>query len=603
MAFAKVPILGVEQVRVCTWTGLDNSATIGYTCETMYFDALTTAAVGDELQNMLLGGRVQKTFLLEKLSIGLEIYAQRQRHYLLASAHPQHARVHLTDQRLRRGPDVASSFLLMLRKYVRGGEVVGVQCPPFERILSLELSHPAGSTTLIVEAMGRHANIILVDEGGRVLDAVKRVRPQLSRRFVMPGQPYTPPPPRPGFCPTDLTELSLRALLAKAAETDVKTPAWRALVRGVQGVSPLLAREVVYRATGDTQTRAAHVSRIAPLLDAFQDLFTFFGEGCWQPCLAYEGRECVAFAPYPLQQYVDCRPMTGISKAVAAYFENLLGADAYAAARRSAAETIKKVRKRVDRKRTALARSLEAANRAGELRLKGEMILSYAHTVKPGQTELLAPVDLDSPPLQIALNPKLTAVENAQRYFREYEKAKGAIREIPARLAQTDQELYYLDQLATDLSLATSRPEIVEAKQALIQAGYLRRQGNKPRVQMPRSQPLVKDSPDGFRILVGRNSRQNEEVTFKRAAPDDLWLHARGIPGGHVIVKCAGRPVTEKTLRQAAALAAFYSRDRDEPLVTVDYVERRHVRRAKGRHPGLVTYRGERTIRIKPGEI
>jgi predicted ribosome quality control (RQC) complex YloA/Tae2 family protein len=567
----------------------------------MYFDALTTAAVADELKSALVDGRVQETLLLDEWTVGLEIYGQGRRHYLLASAHAQHSRVHLAEQKLRRGPDVASPLLLMLRKYVRDGRVVGVRQPPFERILRLEFSHPEGNTALLVEAMGRHANVILVDEAGRVMDAIKRVGPQMSRRTVLPGQPYSPPPPRPGIDPTDLTELRLRTLLAESAAIKAETPAWRALVQGIQGVSPLLAREIVFRATGHTETRAADVSRLAPLLDACQDLLIHFWEHNWAPCLAYEGDEIVAFAPYRLRQYADCRPVAGIGAAVAAYFDGLLGADAYAAARRRVTEAIEEARRRVQRKRDALEKSLAAAARADELRLKGEMTLAYAHTVEPGQTELLAEVEPDGPPLRIALDPKLSAVENARRYFREYDKAKGAIQGVPVRLAQADLELGYLDQLATDLSLAASRPEIGEVEETLAQAGYLPA-GRKTPGRMPHSGALAVNSPDGFRILVGRNSRQNEEITFRRAAPDDLWLHASGVPGGHVVIQSGGREVPERTLRQAAALAAFYSRDRREALVAVDYVARRHVRRAKSKRPGMVTYRGERTIRVEPGD-
>jgi len=533
---------------------------MGYTFEAMYFDALTTAAVADELQSKILGGRVQEALLLDELSIGLEIYAQGRRHYLLASAHPQHDRVHLVEQKLRRGPDATSPLLLMLCKYVRGGRVADVQQPPFERILRLRLSHPEGDTTLIVETMGRHANVILVNEAGEVMDAVKRVGPQMSRRTVLPGQAYAPPPPRSGLPPSDLTELGLRKLLTEAGEENPKTKASRALVRGLQGTSPLLAREIVFRATGSAATRAADVSQIAPLLDAFRDLFAHLWECCWEPCLAYEDGEIIAFAPYPLRQYSDCRPASGISAALADYFENLLGPDSYAAARRRAEQAIEKARRRVQRKHAALERSLPDTGRAGQLRLKGEMTLAYAHTVRPGQTELLALVDPNDPPLRIALDPQLTAVENAQRYFRRYDKAKSAARSIPSRL-------------------------------------------KKPAQKMPRSRPLSVESSDGFQIVAGRNSRQNEEVTFKRAAPNDLWLHARGVPGGHVIIKNGGRPVPERTLRQAAALAAYYSRNRHETYVDVAYLERRRVRRARGKHPGLVTYQSEQTIRVKPSKM
>lgn len=575
---------------------------MGYTFEAMYFDALTTAAVADELQSKILGGRVQEALLLDELSIGLEIYAQGRRHYLLASAHPQHDRVHLVEQKLRRGPDATSPLLLMLRKYVRGGRVADVQQPPFERILRLRLSHPEGDTTLIVETMGRHANVILVNEAGEVMDAVKRVGPQMSRRTVLPGQAYAPPPPRSGLPPSDLTELGLRKLLTEAGEENPKTKASRALVRGLQGTSPLLAREIVFRATGSAATRAADVSQIAPLLDAFRDLFAHLWECCWEPCLAYEDGEIIAFAPYPLRQYSDCRPASGISAALADYFENLLGPDSYAAARRRAEQAIEKARRRVQRKHAALERSLPDTGRAGQLRLKGEMTLAYAHTVRPGQTELLALVDPNDPPLRIALDPQLTAVENAQRYFRRYDKAKSAARSIPSRLAQANMEMRYLDQLATDLSLASNRPEIAQVEEALIQDGFMPPR-KKPAQKMPRSRPLSVESSDGFQIVAGRNSRQNEEVTFKRAAPNDLWLHARGVPGGHVIIKNGGRPVPERTLRQAAALAAYYSRNRHETYVDVAYLERRRVRRARGKHPGLVTYQSEQTIRVKPSKM
>lgn len=579
-------------------SAFDIRAPMGYTCAIMYFDALTTAAVVDELQSTLLGGRVQDTLLLDEWSIGLEIYAGGKRRYLLASAHPQNDRVHLTEQKLRRGPNAKPPLLLMLRKYVRGARVIDVQQPPFERILHLTLTHPEGDTTLIAEVMGRHANLILIDESGQVMDAIKHVGPQMSRRTVLPGQPYVPPLPHPGLNPTDLTGHRLRALLAQAAEANPKTPAWQALVRGVQGISPLLGREIVFRATEATETRADQIADTAALLASFQSLLTCHWENRWEPCLAYKGDEIAAFAPYPLHHYPDCRPAAGINAAVANYFERRVGADAYAAARSRAAEAIESARKRVARKRAALERSLADADRADELRLKGEMTLAYAHTVAPGQTELLAPLDLDEPPLRIELDPKLSAVENARRFFRHYEKAKAAAQQIPARLAQTDAELRYLDQLATDLSLAGSRPEIAEVEEALVQAGFLL--PKKSASRMPRSRPLRVESADGFQIWVGRNSRQNEEVTFKRAAPDDLWLHARGIPGGHVIVKSGGQPVPERTLRRAAALAAYYSRSQNEDSVEVDIIQRRYVRRAKGKRPGLVTYRNERTIRVAP---
>jgi predicted ribosome quality control (RQC) complex YloA/Tae2 family protein len=229
------------------------------------------------------------------------------------------------------------------------------------------------------------------------------------------------------------------------------------------------------------------------------------------------------------------------------------------------------------------------------------LILAYSSTIARGQTELQAQYDPDGPPLVIALDPKLPPVANAQAYFREYEKSKRAAADVPERLAAAARETAYLDQLATDLELATNWPEINEVREALSAAGFLK----EPPPARPRggaSRPLRVVSEDGLVILVGRNSRQNEEVTFRRAAPDDLWLHARGVPGGHVVVKSGGRPVPERTLQHAARLAAGYSAARDEIDVPVDVIARKRVRRLKGSHarPGMVTYTAAETLRVKP---
>jgi predicted ribosome quality control (RQC) complex YloA/Tae2 family protein len=189
-------------------------------------------------------------------------------------------------------------------------------------------------------------------------------------------------------------------------------------------------------------------------------------------------------------------------------------------------------------------------------------------------------------------------VENAQRYFKDYRKAKDGAEEIPALLAQVEWELRYLDQLEADLEMASTQPEVQEVRRALGEAGYLK--GEKRRRRPPRSQPLTFRSPDGLTILVGKNSRQNEEVTFRRASAGDLWLHARGVPGAHVIIKSGGQEVPEATLHQAAGLAAYYSQDRGATQVAVDYTQRRHVRRVRGARPGLVTYDHEQTLHVTP---
>jgi len=559
----------------------------------MYFDALTMAAVADELRDQILGGRVQKVLLPDELSVGMEVYAHGERRYLLASAHAEHARLHLAGEKLRRGMEKPTPLLLLLRKYVHGGRIVAIEQPLFERVLHLAVQHAEGTTTLSVEVMGRHSNIVLVAEEGLILDSVKRVGPDMSRyRNILPQRLYVPPPPQSKLDPTDVTELRLRDILS---DVSPESPVWRALVASIGGVSPLMAREVVYRALGDAEAAVSQVARVSPLLEAFQEMLMPVWEHRWQPSVVREGERLVAFAPYPLTQYGTWEEVASISQAVEAYYEPLVGEDAYAAARRGVREAILRARERVRRKREALQRSQVSQAQVEELRLKGEMILAYAHCIQPGQRELTVPLEL---PLLIELDPSLTPVENAQRYFERYKKARSAAEEIPPLLRRAELELRYLDQLQTDLNLAANRPEIREVEACLAEAGYIKEK--RRRLKAGRSQPLAVNSQDGFLILVGKNSRQNEEVTFRRAAPDDLWLHVRGAPGAHVVVKTEGREVPQATLRQAAQLAAYYSQARGSARVAVDYTERRYVRRIKGGGPGLVTCTQEKTIQVAP---
>ena len=564
----------------------------------MYFDALTMAAVADELRAHILGGRVQQVLLPDNLSIGMEVYAHGERRYLLASAHPEHARLHLAREKLRRGAETPSPLLLLLRKYVHGGRIAAIEQPPFERVLHLGVRHPEGNTTLIVEVMGRYSNIILVAEEGLILDSVKRVGPENSRyRTILPQRLYVPPPPQSKLDPTDVTELRLSDILSDASP---ESSVWRALVEGISGVSHLMAREVVYRAIGDAEAAISQVARVSPLLEAFREMLIPVWEHRWQPSVVKRDEHLVAFASYPLTQYGHWQEVESISQAVEVFYGQMVGEDTYAAAKRRAREAIQQARERVRRRWEALERARVSQAQVEELRCQGEMILAYAHRIQPGQRELTAPVEPDQPPLLIELDPSLTPVENAQRYFEKYKKAKSAAVEIPPLLQRAELEMRHLDQLETDLDLAANWPEIREVEACLAEAGYIREKRRRPKAG--RSQPLTVHSEDGLLILVGKNSRQNHEITFRRATSDDLWLHARGVPGAHVIVKTGGREVPEATLRQAAQLAATYSQAGDSAQVAVDYTERRYVRPIKGAGPGLVTYIREKTIWVVPEE-
>ena len=563
----------------------------------MFLDALTMACLADELRKTILEGRVQKVLLPDRFSVGFEIYAGQQRHYLLASAHPEQGRLLLSSERLRRGMDKETGLLQILRKYVRGARIANLGQPPFERILRIEFQHPEwGSTGLYVEIMGRHSNLILVDAKEQVLDSVKRVGPHLSpTRPILPAQPYTPPPPQEKLSPLDLTEYRLKQILAEAGDA---AQVWQALVRGIRGMSPLLAREISFRAIGHARAPVSQVERLTPLLENVSILLDPLETGSWQPTIVLEENLPTVYAPYPITHRGEPQPMSTMSAAIEAYTLSLANADPYLAAKRPVQEAISNARARLEGRRNALNQGLTAAAEAKKWRMWGDWILTYGHTITPGQEELVAETG-EGEVLIVPLDPLKSATDNAQACYARYRKAQRATEGGPERLAEVNLQLDDLDQLETDLQLADSRPAIEAVRAALEEAGYVRVKKQKGSRFAP-SKPLSVTSPDGYLILVGRNSRQNDEVTFRRASGNDWWFHARGVPGAHVIVRTGDDDLPPATIQAAAELAGYYSRLRDEAEVSVDYTRRRHVRRIPKAAAGIVTYSQESVVRVPP---
>ena len=577
----------------------------------MYCDSLTLAAVASELRLLLLGGRVQEVLAVDRWAIGFEVYAPSpstapetdsesaepraagHRHYLLISADPSEGgRIHLVSHKLRRGQDTPSPLLLRLRKSVQGTRVSQVSQPPHERIVHLTFSGPDAALTLIVEAMGRLCNILLVEEDGTILECMRRVTSQQSRyRVVLPGHPYAPPPPQQKAIAADLTPGRLTQLLN--ADQGV-APLWQKLVAAVTAVSPLLAREVVFRATGDPLASTGDPHRV---FDHLQELQGLPQSGLWQPCLGMEEGRPVAYAPYLLTHQPAFERRPSISAAMSEYYARRSGTDPYAAAKQRVSLLIERAQDRLMRKKQSLQRSSPPDETIATLRRKGELLFTFAHEIAPRRTSITLGLEGEAA-LSIELNPRLTAVENAQEYFHRYEKARAAAAEVPALVAAVDEELAFLQQLETDLDLAGDQPGIAEAEAALAQAGYLPKP---PRSKPVPSAPLQVTSVDGFTIWVGRNSWQNEEVTFKMGSARDLWLHADGVPGAHVIVHTEGREVPESTLVQAAQLAASHSAARGNSSVRVAYTLRQNVRRAKSGRPGQVYLSSHKTLVVRTG--
>lgn len=567
----------------------------------MHFDALTLAAVADELKRTILGGRVQQILLPDAHSVGMEIYAERERRYLLLSAHPQASRVHLSEQKLRRGVDKETPLLLLLKKYVRGGRLDGVELPvAYERLLALRFDHPQhGATTLVVEPMGRLSNLILLDAGGRILDLLRRVPPgENAQRVLLPKRPYTPPPAQNKVPPLDNGQPDYYAGLSAMPAAGGRL--WRGLVESVEGISPTLAREIAWRVTGAADGDAEPGQTVA-LIAALQELWGLPDRGDWLPGLALDDETGVSgFAPYELHFTDDFLPVESISQAIARFYgeaerDPAGSTDAYAGARNGVVALIRQGEERIARQLDALSADEPEPGEPARLRAQAEWLLALQSQVQPGQRELVVPLGDDE--MRIPLSDRETPVAQAERMFDRAAKLERAAVAIPERRSQLEADRDYLAQLHSDLALAQNQPEIAAVRESLREAGYLRqRPGRRLKVAPDRSRPLRFLSEEGFAILVGRNARQNELVTFDEAGPNDLWLHVRDAPGSHVVVRSGGQPISEETRRAAAQLAAWHSRLQGERGVAVAVAQRRFVTRAPGGRPGLVHFRNEDTL-------
>lgn len=564
----------------------------------MYFDAVTMTAIRDELTMKLLDGRVQALVEVDDLSLGMEIYARQQRNNLYLSAHPQRARVQLMDDKLRRGATHPSPLGLLLKKYLIGSRLIEISQPPHERILHLSFSGEEGDVTLIAEIMDRRSNIILT-VGDLIMDSIKRIGKDQNRyRVTLPNKLYIPPPPIRKMPPAELTSALMKGLLME----EPAAYAWKALVKHLSGISPLLARELAFRAAGEIAICAADISP-TDLLTEIEAFLNSIDRGDWRPgvCHVEEGSGYTAFAAYPITHLKGWEPRPSISAAVTDYFGAPVSLDAYAPAKETVAREVKAALLKMEKKLSALRRQLKDADEIDRLRISGELIYAYSYQLAKGDAELIAQYDVEAQPLSIKLDTDLIPVENAQRYFERYEKAKKAFADLPVLVKRAELEWDYLQQLKTDLDLAENWPEIDEVREALVAGGYWQgRRTKTPRSGKPGIRRYV--SPDGFVILVGRNAAQNHTLVTEKSQKDDLWLHAHGLPGSHVIIQKSGREVSDQALEQAAKLAAYFSAGRTESSIRVDITERRYVRPIKGARPGQVTYRNERTLTVKPAK-
>lgn len=583
----------------------------------MAFDALALTAVRQELEPRLAGGQVQQLTWLDEMTLVLGLFAPGQgRTNLLLSAHPEHARVQwLSELPARAAPPPETPFVLLARKHLRGARLRAMHQPRLERLLELDLvgrddrGQHVG-TRLIVEVMGRRSNLILVDAGGTVLDALRRAPPSRNpRRPVLPHRRYEPPPPQDRCDPDAATAGWLKE---NARGRGGSLAAY--LVDTLAGLSPLASRELAYRATGSAATPLAGVNW-EELQSAIHVYFGPTRTGGWQPGVAYQDGAPVAYAPYApthlLAEGAEVRAFASMAEAMGAFFQpgdtgsGPRRGDPWAGERRPLLLALGRARAVADRRVASLERQQVADDEVERLRMAGETILAWQWQIGHGQRTL------EVEGQEIALDEQLTAVENAQRYFARYRRARDAAKAVPALLERARQEAAHLANLEALVETA----DTLEALRALrgevaVSTGMARAGGGRAArgVQPGRRATTGPSGPTGpfrrlpvghgWEVLVGGSAAGNVAVTFGRATADDLWLHVRGQPGSHVVLPARGAEPTEAVVLRAAELAAWYSSARAAGVADVDVTKRRYVKKVPGGPAGLVRYTHERTVRV-----
>ena len=540
----------------------------------MSFDGFFLHHMVEELRRELVNGRIQKINQPFEQELVLQIRSNRQSHRLLLSAHPVFGRIQLT-QTTFENPAQPSTFIMVLRKYLQGALIESIEQVENDRIVEMTVSNKNEigdhiQATLIIEIMGKHSNILLVDKSShKILEVIKHVGfSQNSYRTLLPGSTYIAPPSTASLNPFTIKDEKLFEIL-QTQETTAKN---------LQSLFQGLGR--------DTANELESIL-VSEKLSTFRN---FFNQET-KPCLTE-----TSFSPVPFANQVG-EPFTSLSDLLDTYYKDKAERDRV---KQQASELIRRVENELQKNRHKLKKQekeLLATDNAEEFRQKGELLTTFLHQVPNDQDQVILDNYYTNQPITIALDKALTPNQNAQRYFKRYQKLKEAVKYLTDLIEETKATILYLESVETVLNQA-GLEEIAEIREELIQTGFIRRR-QREKIQK-RKKPEQYLASDGKTIIyVGRNNLQNEELTFKMARKEELWFHAKDIPGSHVVISGNLDP-SDEVKTDAAELAAYFSKGRLSNLVQVDMIEVKKLNKPTGGKPGFVTYTGQKTLRVTP---
>ena len=580
----------------------------------MALDGITTSAIVSELKSALVGGRIDKIHqpVADEIRMtirGLGSGAKK----VIISANSAHPRIHLTES-TRENPMTAPLFCMVMRKHIAGGKIVDICQPNFERIIILrvESANEMGDITtknLILEIMGKHSNLILTDENGKILDSIKRVTHEKSSvREVLPGKEYVFPPSQDKKNPLEAERGDF--LFSLHLQEGRKLQEF--IYQTYTGISPIMAGEICSRAGLDSSNSCQEttIEEGERLFDAFNKTMAEIKSAAYQPAIYYqkENNRIVDFAVLEMTQFsgLQKKSFDSVSALLEGFYQER---DNAAHIRQKAHDMRRLVMSNIERcvKKKEIQLKTRRETKSMELwKKKGELLTANIYAVPQGVTtfKTIDYYEADMPEIEIAIDPAKTPEENAQKYFSKYNKAKRTLAALEIQEKQNEEELVYLESVLNALENAKDDADLSEIRTELAESGFIRRQVQKKGAQKAKkSKPLHYVSSDGYDIFVGKSNLQNDELTLRMAEPTDIWMHTKDIPGSHVIIRTGGKSeLPEATMEEAANLAAFYSKAKNSSMVPVDYTQRKNIKKPNGAKPGMVIYLTNRTIYITPDE-
>ena len=579
----------------------------------MALDGLVIHSLAHELTTKLVGGKIDRVHQPENDELVLYIRNNKENFKLVLSSSASNPRVYIANDYKKENPIKAPMFCMLFRKYIQGGIITEISQINFERIIKISVESfdelkEKTTKDIYIEIMGRHSNIILV-QNSKIIDSIKRIPPSVSRvRQLLPNMTYELPPAQDKINPIKGT--SIKSFINILREFD--GPIYKGIYSKFLGISPSVAKEICHRANlnpndnGNDKTR----DELSVLYRIFSDLFTNIKKDEYNPCIVIDENvdKVIDFSCINLS-YLDGNKFIkndSISQIIEDYYKTK---DFKERVHQRTADLRKSISIKLERlyhKQKKIEKELRDADNADEFKVKGELLTSYIYMIQKGMesVEVANFYDPNYSNIRIALNKNLTPSENAQKYFKKYNKLKTAKIELTSQIAICNEEIEYLENIMLGIENCENLEELDDIKDELIKLGYAKapfRYKAKKDID-PTTKPNQFTSSDGFKILVGKNNKQNDYLTLRIADPEDLWMHTKNIPGSHVIIKCAGKEVPDNTLLEAATLAAYFSKARLSSQVPVDYTMKKHVKKPSGSKPGMVIYETNSTIYVTPTE-